>query len=211
MRFLYLLGMLGLCLTPAQARNTTMAELLGRQCVAEISLSPRMAVSKELRLRQKLEECQLMWNVQADKVGYDPADAEVWPARLADHLLKYNSLFKRKETHRQWVLELTADGAEPPSWPKQRAKWEHYDKTWLAIVDEAELFLAGERRHPCHEANQYGGRCDDSEHACDAVPICWKRQWCGRPQEWWSQAYWTRPNGRACPRVISASDAAGAP
>lgn len=202
MRLFYVLGILALCLTPAQAKNsTTLVELLGRQCVAEISLSHRVQVPKHQRPRQKLEECELMWHIQVDKVGRDPR-------ALRSHLRRYNSLFKRKQTRRQWVLELTADGAQPPSWP-DHARWDNYDETWHGIVGAAELFLAGERRHPCPEANQYGGRCDDLDHACDEVPVCWKRQWCGRPPEWWSQAYWTRPHGRGCPRVLPASVAAG--
>lgn len=177
--------------------------LYAQQCVAEISLSFRTKVAKRAGLRQKKEECVLMWSILRGR-------AETAGTSEPFMIRKYNTLFKKKDPHRKYVLFLNASLEEPAHWPRKLA-WQHYETTWSEIYEHAQRFDAGEIRHPCPRANQYGARCDDDEHACDEAPPCWQRQWCGRPQNWWSQAYWTE---RACkgPKrsgVIDAKIAAG--
>ena len=176
-----------------------MAVLLGQQCVAEISLSPRLQAPRRQRLLQKLRECDLMWHILASKVEYDEQ-------RLRKLVARYNTLFKRRSSVRAWVFELDAGAAEPPSW--SQGSWERHRDMWETILTHARSFLEDPGAHPCPSANHFGGRCDDDDHACDPVPVCWQRQWCGRAPEYWSQAYWRRPPG-GCPAAIPATEAAG--
>ncbi len=168
---------------------------LGQQCVAEISLSPRVQVPKSQWRRQKLQECRLMWHILGVKVDYQPK-------ALFELVARYNSLWKRPE-QRPWVLALGPALRAPAGWPEQ-LRWSHYRPMWSAVHAAAQAFSQDPGQHPCPRANHFGGRCDDADHACDRAPACWLRQWCGQPPNWWSQAYWYRPG--PCPETIDAQD-----
>lgn len=171
---------------------------LGRQCTAEVSLAYRLQVPKAARGRQKLEECRLMWHILATKVDYHgPKLFELVPA--------YSAAWKRRDK-RDWIFHLLSLDAAPAGWP-QNLRWDVYAPSWGQILAAARAFIRKPGRHPCPRATQFGGRCDDADHACDEVPVCWQRQWCRRPTEWWSQAYWA---ARSCPAVIPAQEASGA-
>lgn len=184
---------------PARADDPVLATLLAQQCVAEVSLAPRIQVPPAQRRHQKVLECQAMWHVLAAKVDYDRA-------RLAGLVLRYNTLFKRGgSTRRRWVLELQPGSDAPPSWPRT-ASWRRHRPMWEAVMAAAEAFVRDPGQPPCPRADHFGGRCDDDAHACDPVPPCWERQWCGRPRSWWSQAYWRR---QRCAAVVPAVLAGG--
>lgn len=194
-------ALLGVLTPTGSARSTpsTLAERLGQQCVAEISLSPRLEVTRAQRARQKVEECRLMWHILAAKVDYQQA-------RLLALIPRYNTLWKRPG-NRLWILDLSGSLQAPAGWPEWLL-WSRFRGHWRAIYGAAQAFVIGPGRHPCPTANHFGGRCDDTSHACDEVPACWERQWCNRPRDWWSQAYWRRPSGR-CPTTIPARVAGG--
>lgn len=163
-----------------------LALLYGQQCVAEISLALRQKVAKPQRVRNKIEECNLMWSIlrdRADRAGV----SEPWMIR------QYNTLFKREDSWRHYILHLTPTTMQPERWPSTM-DWQVYRTTWSRIYASAQKFVAVGTRHPCPKANHFGGRCDDDDHACDERP-CWERQWCGRPKEWFAQAYY---KARAC-------------
>jgi hypothetical protein len=191
----------GYPLEPVSAADDA-ALLYAQQCVAEVSLSFRMEVPKADRVRQKIEECKLMWHILRGRAGR---------ASLSDQdmVRKYNTLFKRTESRRHYILYLNPQLIEPKGWPVTE-KWDVYAGTWQKIYEAAQTFVAKPSSHPCPEANQFGGRCDDADHACDHTPDCWTRQWCERPSTWFSQAYYTGRNcSYATSKVLPASVAAG--
>lgn len=194
-------------IVPARAsedRQEDPALWLARACVAEISLAFRQEVPKKKRLKQKLEECRLMWWIQLEK-------AEAKGIDMVAQVKQYNSLFKTKPHSRRYVFHLNPEGTEPEGW-RANADWGVYRDTWLNIYEAAKEFSLDPGKHPCPAATEYGGRCDDNQHACDQTPVCWERKLCGRPLEWWSQAYY-KADYRTCRRgaTIPASVAAGEP
>jgi hypothetical protein len=169
--------------------------------VAEVSLAPRLQVPRAKRLQQKLQECRQMWHVLGAKVDYQPQ--ALWQL-----VPSYNALWKRKGTNRSWIFNLLSLDTAPEGWP-QNLNWGRYAPISAAMYRAAQAFVRDPGRHPCPKANHFGGRCDDSNHACDTTPSCWSRQWCGKPHNWWSQAYWHRPG--PCPTTTLATVAAGTP
>lgn len=169
---------------PAHAQEPLASLTLARACVAEIDIGGRD------------DECVLMWSVLRAKGG-DEA--------LERNAIAYNSLLRKGDVNgsRGWVLALTADGNEPAGWPGT-LRWEHWRDRWLGKLRAAERFVAAPLRHPCPQATQYGGRCDTPEHACDEVPPNWTRELCGRPLDYFAQAYWSVRRGR----TIAVADAA---
>lgn len=198
-------GLAVLCLIPlpSVAHNTQdhLALQLGWQCVAEVSLAPRLQVPRAQRIRQKVSECRMMWHVLGAKVDYRPAD-------LYELVPSYTALWRRVETSRAWIFSLEPLGRQPIGWP-DKLSWPVYQPMWDLVYAKAQAFVDEPGRHPCPAANHFGGRCDDTDHACDTPPSCWSRQWCGKPPNWWSQAYWHRPG--PCPATIPATVAAGTP
>ena len=170
---------------PAKASQHSYSDealMWGHACVAEISLAYRLEVPKKKRLKQKLEECRLMWHIQLDK-------AKAKGIAPTEQVTKYNTLFKRSKSRRLYILQLNANGDRPADWPNTTV-WENYRDTWLAIYEEAKKFSVDPGKHPCPKAKEYGGRCDNNQHACDKPAPCFRRALCGRPIEWWSQAYY---------------------
>lgn len=183
-----------------------LALLLGQGCVAEIDI-PRDA-----------GECRNMWGVLARKAKQNPA-------RLAKLVPHYNSLFKRRESGRMWILELDRGGSRPRKFPS-KLRWylpmqgKSYSRAagWKRVLREADRFVkrmvarelvAG----PCRRANRYGGtNCDpgDAAGACDPVPSCCHQLDCGGES---TQGYYycapaclkreARPRGVMSARVAS--------
>lgn len=183
----------------SEAAETDLTLLYAQQCVAEVSLAFRKEVPEHKQLRQKIEECNLMWHILRNRSEHSKYTEE-------GMIYQYTSLFKRKKSWRFYIFDLNPAITKPDRWP-DNMRWEDHKTTWSEIYTLAGKFVAGETSHPCPAANQFGGRCDNNEHACDATPRCWTRQWCKRPKSWWSQAYHTE---RPCPSgAIPAALAAG--
>lgn len=135
-----------------------------------------------------------MWHVLRARFG----------ERLYANVWRYNTVPKR----RTWILHLNADGTEPRGWPANLS-WARWRPLWLARLAAARAFVQDPGEHPCPAARHYGGRCDDDRHACDEVPWCWKREWCGLPRDALAQAYYSTPMGERCPATVPASEVKG--
>ncbi len=168
------------------AELLALALLLGQGCLAEIDI-PRDP-----------SECRIMWGVLERK-------AKSNPTRLAKLVPRYNSLFKRRESGRMWILELDRIGSRPRKFPK-KLRWDlpmqgkGYSRRagWQRVLAAADRFVRrmvdGKRlAGPCRRANSYGGtNCDpgDPAGACDPVPSCCRRLDCGGES---SQGYYYCP------------------
>lgn len=161
-----------------QKDNTALALVLAKAGVAEIDL------------RGADGEYELMWHILRAKVSS--------PGMLGVLAQRYNSIFKKDGRGRylvrtdraRWVRDLRADASEPEGWPKDAASWDRWPRdAWLEVLQRAEDFVNDPGRHPCPRATHYGGRCDDNKYACDELPPCCKRVWCGKPKAYYAQAY----------------------
>jgi len=175
----------------AHGQSDDTALTLARSCVAEIGLEGRT------------DECNVMWHVLLAKAGT--------PHAAGDLSRRYNALFRHGAAHpRAWVLRLREDGQQPDGWPR-RLSWKRWRWSWFEKLHAAHAFVADPGAHPCPRAEQYGGRCDDSRHACDKPKPHWHREWCGKPRGHFAQAYWSvtrAPQGESG-AVLSAAVAAG--
>ncbi|NIR31711.1 MAG: hypothetical protein GWN84_20840 [Gammaproteobacteria bacterium] len=176
------------------AERPPLAVALGRQSVAEIDLP-----ADEDRAD---DESWLMWHINR-------ARALSRGQPLARQVRRYNTMPRtRRGSRAAWVLRLGAGVDPPPTWPSDR-RWSKYGPRWQRRLELARRFVADPGTHPCPEATHYGGRCDDDVHACDPAPWCWQRVWCGRPRDYWAQAYWATPQGERCAATVPADVAAG--
>lgn len=62
---------------------------------------------------------------------------------------------------RPWLLELDAEGAQPPSWPTNAASWSAHRKRWLSVYDRIGAWGHGEVSDPCASARHFGGGMDE--------------------------------------------------
>jgi len=143
-----------------------------------------------------------MWWIQFARVAEDFS-------RLWRQVKRYNTMPRTGRGARaHWILRLGPEGMPPATWPDDR-RWSKYGPRWQRRLGLARSFVADPGKHPCPEAKHYGGRCDDDVHACDPAPSCWVRVWCGRPVDFYAQAYWSTPDGERCPETLPASVAGG--
>lgn len=161
--------------TLALAQEVLFDLLLAQMCVAEIGLTG------------KNEECQLMWSV---------LEGRSFRSKKSFRYMvnNYNTLMRRRKGGREWVLGLNAESSEPNHWP-QKDKWVVWRPAWQGRLETARKWLADKPPHPCPRAVHYGARCDNHKFACDEVPACYVRVWCGKPRDYFAQAYWHVPKG----------------
>lgn len=119
----------------------TLALLLARTCVAEIGFQEESSV----------EECQLMWQVNA-------RNAKRSGRSLTRQTLRFNSFWKVRDRQalRPFIGHL--DGPEEPhDWPRA-LKWTRYRDKWLEYRRAAMAFAKRpqDTAHICPEAINYG-------------------------------------------------------
>ena len=159
--------------------NLPLILLLAQMCVAEIGFTDNP------------DECRLMWHIMRAK-----------PGLLSDNVRRYNSYFRGAwgKRSRPYIQHLTNDPRqEPAEWDSTSASWDNHMDAWASILGAAIAFAAAPGKHPCPDANHYGG-------GMDTVPTCWERQWCGEPRDFFRQRYW---RSNTCSGVVSAKVASG--
>lgn len=149
--------------------------LLAQTCVAEIGFD------KDTR------ECQLMWEING-------RNAERSNRTISHQTKLFNAYWKDPNKRRPWIQYLNAEGQKPHFWPDKAAAWKIHKPLWEAYLEAAKKFqkrFKSKRYRPlCRRADDYGGRCDDSVHACDTPKQrCAKPIWCLNGKT--HQAYWS--------------------
>jgi hypothetical protein len=97
-------------------------------------------------------EAAAIWHVYA-KRGIINNKGTLWTAR------KYSAAIKRgKHQRNKWVVHLS--GTEKPlKWPPN-LDWGKYCARWIATLEHAKAFIAGEVADPLPDAVHYGSRID---------------------------------------------------